>query len=175
MSDETIEKTFQVTAPARLIISNVRGSVAIQPGEANVIEVKAVKHGNFDNDRNRVEMTQDADGSVRVETRSNEAMFGFFSYPPKVDYFVRVPQGIHLEASCISSTLKWETGRCFQIKDHQRRCCAGEVIRSTQAQCGEWRYHGHSVGGCARFEYGFRPGAPDRVQLSIRGCFHRQW
>ncbi len=105
MSDETIEKTFQVTAPARLIISNVRGSIAIQPGEANVIEVKAVKHGKFDNDRNRLEMTQDADSTVRVETKSNDAMFGFLSHPPKVDYFVRVPQGVHLEASCISSTL----------------------------------------------------------------------
>ena len=105
MADESIEKTFQVTAPARLIISNIRGSVTIQPGEANVIEVKAVKHGSFDNERNRVEMTQDPDGSVRVETRSNEALFGFLSYPPKVDYTVRVPQGIHLEASCISSSL----------------------------------------------------------------------
>jgi hypothetical protein len=105
MSDETIEKTFQVAAPARLSISNVRGSITIQPGEANVIEVKAAKHGNFDNDRNTVEMTQDADGSVRVETRSNEALFGFLSHPPKVDYIVRVPQGIHLDASCVSSSL----------------------------------------------------------------------
>ncbi len=105
MSDEVIEKTFQVSAPARLIISNVRGSINIQSGEVNVIEVKAVKHGNFDNGRNVVEMSQDADGSVRVETRSNDALFGFLSHPPRVDYSVRVPQGIHLEASCISSTL----------------------------------------------------------------------
>jgi hypothetical protein len=106
MSDETIERKYEVTAPARLVISNVRGSVTIQPGESNVIEVKAIKHGSFDNDRNLVEMTQDADGSVRVETRSNEALFGFLSHPPKVDYSVRVPQGIHLDASCISSSLK---------------------------------------------------------------------
>jgi hypothetical protein len=105
MSDETIEKTFQVAAPARLIISNIRGSITIQPGEANVIEVKAVKHGNSESGRNVVEMTQDTDGSVRVETRNNEALFGVLSHPPKVDYIVRVPQGIHLDASCISSSL----------------------------------------------------------------------
>jgi hypothetical protein len=105
MSDETIEQKYEVAAPARLIISNVRGSITIQAGEVNVIEVKAVKHSNFDNGRNTVEMTQDADGSVRVETRLNEALFGFLSHPPKVDYFVRVPQGIHLDASCVSSTL----------------------------------------------------------------------
>ncbi len=105
MSDETIEKTFQVAAPARLIISNVRGSIIIQAGEAGVIEVRAVKHGNFENGSHVVEMTQDADGTVRVETRSNEYLFGFLSHPPKVEYTVRVPQGIHLEASCVSSTL----------------------------------------------------------------------
>ena len=58
MSDETIEKTFQVTDPARLIISNIRGSVTIQPGEENVIDVKAVKHGSFDSNKYRIEMTQ---------------------------------------------------------------------------------------------------------------------
>ena len=105
MSDEIIEKTFQVATPARLIISNVRGSISIQAGEADVIEVKAVKHGNFENGSNVVEMTQDADGSVRVETRSHESLFGLLSHPPKVEYTVRVPQGIHLEASCVSSTL----------------------------------------------------------------------
>jgi len=105
MSDETIEKTFQVTAPAHLTITNIRGSITIQPGEAGVIEVKAVKHDNFDSGRYMVEMTQDSDGSVRVETRSNEALFGFLSHPPKVEYTVRVPQDIHLDASCVSSTL----------------------------------------------------------------------
>jgi len=105
MSDETIEKTFQVTAPARLIISNVRGSVTIQSGEAGQIEVKAIKHGNFENGSNVIEITQDTDGSVRVETRSNDSLFGFLSHPPKVEYNLRVPQGIHLEASCVSSTL----------------------------------------------------------------------
>ena len=105
MSDEIIEQKYEVTAPARLIISNVRGSVTIQPGEAGVIEVKAVKHGNFDNGRIAVEMTQDSDGTVRVETRSNDAFFGFLSHPPRVDYSVRAPQGVHLEVSCVSSIL----------------------------------------------------------------------
>ena len=105
MSDETIEKTFQVTHPARLIISNIRGSITIQPGEADVIQVSAVKHGNFDTGRYAIDMTQQTDGSVRVETRSNEAILGFLSHPPKVEYILRVPQGIHLDASCISSTL----------------------------------------------------------------------
>src|SRR4030042_5423447 len=105
MSDETIEKTFQVADPARLNISNLRGSINIQPGSADVIQVRAVKHGNFDSGRYSVEMTQDSDSSVRVETRSNETMFGFFSHPPKVEYTLHVPQGVQLYASGISSSL----------------------------------------------------------------------
>jgi DUF4097 and DUF4098 domain-containing protein YvlB len=117
MSDETIEKTFQVTTPARLNISNVRGSITIQPGEADVMEVKAVKHGNFESGSHLIEMTQDSDGSVRVETRPNEALFGFLSHPPKVEYSVRVPQGIHLDASCVSSSLNVsDLGGVFKLK-----------------------------------------------------------
>ena len=105
MSDESIEKTFQVTDPARLSISNIRGSITISPGEAGVIEVKAIKHGNFDSGRYGVDMTQASDGSVSVETRADDVLFGFLSHPPKVEYSVRVPQGIHLDVSCVSSTL----------------------------------------------------------------------
>jgi hypothetical protein len=105
MSDETIEKTFQVADPARLTISNVRGSITIQPGVANVIQVRAVKHGNFDSGRYSIEIAQDSDGSVRVETRSSESMFGFFSQPPKVEYLLQVPPGVQLFASGISSSL----------------------------------------------------------------------
>jgi DUF4097 and DUF4098 domain-containing protein YvlB len=105
MSDETLEKTFQVNVPARLIISNVRGSITVLPGEANEIEVKAVKHGSLDNGNISVEMNQDSDGTVRVETRASDALFGFLSHPPKVEYTVRVPQGIHVDASGVSSNL----------------------------------------------------------------------
>ena len=105
MSDETIEKTFQVSAPARLVISNVRGSITIQPGVEGVIAVEAVKHGNSVSASDLINMTQDQDGTVRVETRTNEILFGLLHFPPKVDYSVRVPQGIHLNASGISSSL----------------------------------------------------------------------
>ena len=105
MSEETIEKSFQVNDQPRLVISNIRGSVTIQSGEANVIEVKAFKHGGFDNGNFSVEMNQDSDGTVRVETRNKESWFGFLSHPPKVDYSVRVPQGSKISASGVSNSL----------------------------------------------------------------------
>ncbi|NJD58283.1 MAG: hypothetical protein C3F13_00975 [Anaerolineales bacterium] len=117
MSDETIDKTFQVTDPARFVISNVRGLITIQPGEAGSIQVRAELHSSVDSDKNYVEMIQDADGTVRVETRSSTGFFGFHSHHPRVDYFVRVPQGIHLEASCVSSNLKVsELEGAFKLK-----------------------------------------------------------
>lgn len=105
MTEEVLEKSFPVTVPARFFISNIRGSITIQPGDAGMIEVQAVKHGNFDSGRYDIEMSQDADGTVRVETRSNDALFGFLSHPPKVDYVVRLPQGTLVNASCVSSSL----------------------------------------------------------------------
>lgn len=105
MSDETIEKTFQVPDQARLSVSNIRGSITIRPGDANMIQVTAVKRGSFDSGRYTIEISQDSDESVRVETRSNESMFGFLSHPPKVDYTLQVPQGVQVYASGISSAL----------------------------------------------------------------------
>ena len=108
MSDETIEQTFQVTAPARLKISNVRGSIVVLPGDPGVIAIKAVKHANTGSSRQtNIEMTQEADGSVRVETRSDEAFLSFLSlsHPCKVDYTAHVPQGITLDTSGVSCSL----------------------------------------------------------------------
>ena len=105
MSDDIMEKTFQVTAPARLSVSNIRGSVTVQPGDPGVIHATAVKHNGFDGGKYSVEMVQNADGSVRVETRSHESMFGFLAHPPKVEYTLRVPQEIQLDVTCISATV----------------------------------------------------------------------
>ncbi len=117
MSDETIKNIYSVPTPARLSISNIRGSVTVQPGDSGVIELVAVKHGNFDSGKYSLEMSQDADGSVRAETHTNELILGFLSYPPRVDYTLRVPQGIHLDVSCISSSLSvGELEGVFKLK-----------------------------------------------------------
>jgi hypothetical protein len=62
-------------------------------------------------------MIQDSDGTVRVETRSTNSLFGFHSHHLRVDYSVRAPQGIHLDASCVSSTLEVsELEGAFKLK-----------------------------------------------------------
>jgi hypothetical protein len=48
------------------------------------------------------------DGLVRVETRFQDAWWGFFSFtkPCKVDYQVHIPPSCEIDASCVSSSVK---------------------------------------------------------------------
>ena len=105
--EELIEKTFRVPAPARLSLSNIRGSIEIQPGDDDIVNVTAVKHlGTGNPDRTEIEIRQVEDGSVSVETRFPEAGFKLFGWrqPCKVDYIVRVPHACSVKMSGVSCT-----------------------------------------------------------------------
>ncbi len=106
MSDETLEQVFAVSSPARLVLGNIRGSVDIRPGEAGQIHVSVVKHADSGNaDQTEVYMGQDADGTVRVETRYREGGFlMFLRRPCRVDYSVRLPAACTLDVSGVSDT-----------------------------------------------------------------------
>ena len=106
MSTETFEQTFQVVEPARLKLSNIRGSVEIQAGEPGTIHVHASKH-NGGSKQTTIEMSQAEDGSVVVETREPEGGWRLlsFSSPAKVDYTVSVPPSCNVSVSCVSSSL----------------------------------------------------------------------
>lgn len=108
MSSETLEQTFNVESPARLKLSNVRGSVEIFPGASGTLLVTASKHSeNGDASNTRIEMRQAEDGTVIVETRYQDAWWAFFNFskPCKVDYRVQIPPDCEVDASCISSSL----------------------------------------------------------------------
>jgi hypothetical protein len=108
MTEETMEKTFQVASPARLELANICGSVEVHAGEAGVIQVNAVKRTESgDAGRTEIEMTQASDGTVVVRTRFPEAgwtwLFG--SHPCAVDYVVRAPRLCALRLRGVSNTL----------------------------------------------------------------------
>jgi hypothetical protein len=105
MSDETIQQAFTVSSPARLKLSNICGSVDVQPGEDGTISVEATKClDTGDADRTEVRMTQAEDGGVEVETHFREGWRLLnFSRPCKVDYVVRVPKVCNLKGRCVSS------------------------------------------------------------------------
>jgi hypothetical protein len=105
---ENIEKSFSVAAPARLSVSNIRGSVEIHPGEDGLIQVTAIKqsHGG-DEKRTRIEITQEADGTVKAVTHFPDGgwtwLFG--SQPCEVDYVVKAPRQCSLKLNGVSNTV----------------------------------------------------------------------
>ena len=108
MSQETKQKTFQVTSPARLDLSNIRGSVEIHPGEADQVEVMAVKHTESgDAESTEIELSQGADGSVTVATHFPEGWWLWLlgSRPCRVDYLVKVPQGSLLKLKGVENSV----------------------------------------------------------------------
>ena len=105
MSQETIDKTYKIEAPARLTLSNIRGSVKILPGADNTIHVTAVKHiNNGDNDQTKIEITQTDTNHVSVQTNYRNGWINFPTRKPcRVEYTVRVPKACSLKLSGVSN------------------------------------------------------------------------
>ncbi|MFA5874046.1 MAG: DUF4097 family beta strand repeat-containing protein [Anaerolineales bacterium] len=105
---ENIEKTFSVASPARLSVSNIRGSVEIHPGEDGVIQVTAIKqHYTGDEKRTGIEINQEADGTVKAATRFPDGGWNwlFGSQPCEVDYVVKAPRQCSLKLNGVSNTV----------------------------------------------------------------------
>ena len=108
MSQETIERRFEVGSPARFKLSNIRGPVDIQVGDAGIIEVTAVKHLDSGNaDQTEIKIEQADDGRVIVKTDNSNSVSNWFGInkPCKVDYTVRVPEDCEVRASGVSSEI----------------------------------------------------------------------
>ncbi len=106
MSTETIERTFNVAAPARLKVGNIRGSVDVQPGSDGVIEVTAVKHTNSgSNGQTQIVIEQTDDGTVLIESKFENSVVSWFGLnkPCKIDFIIRVPQKCSVKTGCVSS------------------------------------------------------------------------
>jgi len=108
MSQETIERTFEVSQPARVKVSNIRGSVDIQPGADGEVKVTAVKYlDSGDENRTRVEIEQDSDGRVTVKTQFDhdhglEWLKG--SRPCKIAYTLEVPASSQVHVKTVSGS-----------------------------------------------------------------------
>ena len=107
MTVEIIEKTFTCSDSPGLTLTNIRGSVNIQPaqnGQITVIASKQVNSGDAEN--TRVELSQSADGSVNASTHYDKSGIRFLSTwrPCKVDYDVRVPEDCSLKIRGVSNS-----------------------------------------------------------------------
>jgi hypothetical protein len=108
MSQETIHQAFQVVSPARLNLSNIRGSVEILAGGADLVQVTAIKHTETgDAENTEIELSQAADGSVVAATHFPEGWWLWLlgSRPCRVDYRVEVPQGSQLKLKGVENSV----------------------------------------------------------------------
>jgi len=107
MNIETINKSFDCTENANLSLSNIRGKVNIQPGENNIITIKAEKLLDSGNPEHTViELFQEDNGKVTAQTRFDNSSFQIFRKfkPCKVNYDVRVPNNCFLKVRGVSNT-----------------------------------------------------------------------
>jgi hypothetical protein len=103
---ETIEKSFAVSSPAQLKVKNIRGSVEIRTGDDGTISVTATKHtGSGDASRTEIEISQEADGTVKVATHFPEAGWSWLigSFPCRVDYVIKAPRRCSLKVNGVSN------------------------------------------------------------------------
>ncbi len=108
MSQEKIEKSFAVAAPARLNLRNIRGSVDIRPGETGALSVTAIKQTDSgDAKGTEIELSQASDGTVTAATHFPEGWWVWMtgSKPCKVDYIVKVPRGCSLKVRGVSNSV----------------------------------------------------------------------
>jgi hypothetical protein len=161
MSPETIEQKFTVSAPARLSIENISGSVVVRGSEAlddQVVSIQAVKRGiACSPERTRVEIRQESESEISIRTRYDEmdllpSFFGF-NRPCSVDYHIQVPHQTSLEVDCISATIFVE-GLEGQVR---LKSVSGEI--SVHSLTGEMRLNtvsgdvvGHALNGPLRVE-----------------------
>lgn len=104
MSQEIIDKTFNVDTPASLTLSNIRGSVEIYPGDDSTIQVTALINQNSgDSERTEITISQIDNNHVSVKTDFRDGWFGFPTRKPcKVEYTIRVPKECSLKVSGVS-------------------------------------------------------------------------
>jgi hypothetical protein len=105
MSQETIEQRFEVGSPAKLKLSNIRGSIDIRAGEDKIIAVTAVKYlktGNTDQTEIKIEQADDGLVSVKTDYQNSGSNWFGVNKPCKVDYTVQVPKNCDVTAKGVS-------------------------------------------------------------------------
>lgn len=108
MSQETIQKTFQVSSSVRVDLTNIRGSMDVRPGEGNLVEVTAIKYTESgDADATEIELSQALDGSVKIATHFPDGWWLWLvgSKPCRVDYIVKAPQGSRLKLKGVDNSV----------------------------------------------------------------------
>jgi len=125
MSQEIVEKTFDVATQPKLTLFNIRGSVEIHTGVDHTISVSALIHQRSgDSELTKIEMTQLDANHVSVRTVYHVGWLGFLTHKPcKVQFTIQVPKGCSLSVSGVSSSTAIQGNK----SDMQLKSVSGQV------------------------------------------------
>jgi hypothetical protein len=108
MTQDTIEKTFNVSGMASLKLTNIRGLVEVHPGDAGVIRIHVTKYVDTgDIQKTEIEIYQAGDGTVVATTHFRDGWWYRLTgaRPCKVDYLVSVPQDCHIKLRGVENSV----------------------------------------------------------------------
>jgi hypothetical protein len=114
MATDVAAYIFETPGPARLSLSSIRGEVFIRASAqpSSTMRIQVVKHtGSGDAENTQIEVVQEDDGLVRVETRFREHISGLGwlsgllggGHPCRVTYTVDTPADCSVNLRCVSS------------------------------------------------------------------------
>lgn len=149
MAEETIERVFSVTLPARLKVTNIRGSVIVRSTEGDQITVKAVKDtSSGDAEDTVIRIDQAADGQVRVET-DYQHHFSFWTRQPcRVYYTIGVPRQCALSVEVVAADADVQgLDGAVRIRSVSGNVKAGDMTGSIDFRTVSGDVRGHDLTG----------------------------
>jgi len=151
---ESIEKTFEVESPARLIVINIRGSIVIKPGNEGQIKINAIKH--LDSgcpEETKIEISQNKNGEVCVTTQHTHNGFWKSGRPCKVDYQIYAPKACSVNLKTVSSSADVEgLEGDFKINSVSGMVKLSELSGSINAKNVSGKLLGENLSGPAKLE-----------------------
>ena len=107
MNTQTYEHSFEVAAPAKLVVKNVHGKVLVTPGPEGIIRIKEIHRLDSGSaELTKVEVMQDDSGRVLAAVEMSKRLFGaFMRRPERVDFEIEAPAETNLKVNNISGPI----------------------------------------------------------------------
>ena len=105
---ETFETTVQLDLDGRLSIENTNGSIRIETWDRDEVHIAARKSASSERALDRLEIEVEGEGR-RVEVRTRFRRIGWWGSGGHVDYKLRVPVTVDVEAETVNGSVRIES------------------------------------------------------------------
>ncbi len=107
MTEEIIEKNFDVGSAPKLIVKNIRGNIQVSVSKNNNIYIKAIKNlTNGDTDNTLINIEKASDGSIIAEAKYENNDFFKIRQPSQVEFIIEAPEDTSVHIDAISSSVE---------------------------------------------------------------------